>query len=138
MAEIIAKHIFARDGIAAEISSAGIFVSDNSFINDHAIDVLKNMIDNSALIEKNLKRKARQIIIDDLIINDLILVMSSLHKKILIDRFDNFSNKIFTLPYFTCNCDLDISDPFMMDVDVYESCAKQIYKFIDLLSKKMN
>jgi protein-tyrosine-phosphatase len=136
MAEGIFKDILKTTDKNIQISSAGINAFEGDKANLKAIKVLKEKdIDISG-------HRARQLTIHMLNDADLILTMTYVHKRIIIDYIQKESddtsigNKVFTLKEYAYlisvgkinKHNLDIADPFGMDYNVYEQTMKEIEK----------
>lgn len=69
---------------------------------------------------------------------DLIICMTSNHKRIILSLYPNLKNKVFTLKeYVDPSIEYkDIDDPWGLSQSVYESCAKEIVKYVDKLIEK--
>jgi len=133
MAEIIARNIFIENNILAEIKSAGLFVNNISGMSENACLALKELLNlRSCKINHTAKLITQEIVLN----HDLILAMTNSHKNILKNKFEKYKSKIFTLAEFACEKNYDITDPFGCDLNIYNQCAREIYYFINLISKK--
>ncbi|WP_317366943.1 ribose 5-phosphate isomerase B [uncultured Tyzzerella sp.] len=131
MAEAIAKSLCKNKDIS--ISSRGIFVYNNLPINENSKKVLS---DNKINIPAHI---SRPITITDFKNADLILTMEKEHKNILIQfgKTNNLNNnKIFTLYEYVLNKNLDIRDPFGLDISKYTQCFNEIYSLISKINFK--
>jgi protein-tyrosine-phosphatase len=136
MAEIIARNIFNEDNLDIKLSSAGIYVLPNSFINYKSILALEKF-DDVILLDSDKKYKSRQITQEEIINNDFIFTMSSQQAKILKDNFCNIDSqkKIFTLSEFACKENYDITDPIGGDLKVYQKCAEEIFSLVNIIEE---
>lgn len=144
IAEGLLKSAAGKDiqiGGKVEVSSAGIFAEDGEPPSENAVRVLKEGwgIDISA-------HKAKTINPSDLAEADLVLTMTRSHRDSLLSVFPEYSSKIFALKEYLYNKDtgtagvqkgkiLDISDPYGMPAEVYERCAEEIEKVLEMLLK---
>lgn len=132
MAEGIFNQILnENDDDDVHVTSAGISVYVSTPASEEAINVTKDMgVDisdhMSAQISEEMVQEA-----------DLVLVMTTGHKNILIDIFPEYSDKIFTLPEYACGSEDDIADPFGMDYEAYRQCATEIKGAIEKVYEKI-
>jgi protein-tyrosine phosphatase len=140
MAEGIFNSRVERDGEARGkiiSSSAGISAYGGECASESSIKVLKDEygIDITAHRSRPLNDK----MIKD---SDLILTMTREHKRAILSRFTELTEKVFTLKEFVeysekdkiteeYNFKLDILDPFGMPVQVYKRCAEEILDAIE-------
>lgn len=142
MAEGIFKYMLNKSNIKnISVTSAGISAFEGDKANYNAIQVLNSKgIDISSHCSKRINDEILKK-------SDLILTMTSSHKRMLNKFAPEISNKIFTLREFAYkindeipnNRSLDIDDPYGMDCNVYELCMKEIeielIKIIDNINK---
>ena len=93
MAEAIFRELAAKEGLTCQVRSAGVSALDGSPISKHAADILQakgisDRLYSSALTEETAEWA------------DLILTMTMGHKQIVIQRFPQTADKIFTLKEF--------------------------------------
>lgn len=129
MAEGIFKHLIKESKIENVcVSSAGISAFEGDGANEKAIYTLnKKEIDIS-------NHKARQLSKDIIDGSDLILTMTSSHKKMILNALPEHFHKVYTLKEYafiingeeTAGKNLDIDDPFGLDYNVYEKVAQEI------------
>lgn len=118
--------------------SRGIHALEGESASEHSINALKTLwgIDISL-------HKSKMISIQDVSQGDLLLTMTRAHRDILKAQFPDMSFKIFTLKeYAYPNIDkdsylLDISDPYRLQYTIYESCAKEIFECVKVVTKKL-
>jgi len=68
---------------------------------------------------------------------DYLLVMTSRHKRDLINRYPELEQKVFLLKEYAGEQDyMDIDDPWGLSLDIYNSCAKEIVSCIDRFIEK--
>lgn len=74
----------------------------------------------------------------DLSTYDLIICMTENHKDMVLFKYPNIKEKIFTLKEYVYNDPIytDIDDPWGYDISVYNSCAKEIVDCVDKLIEK--
>lgn len=70
---------------------------------------------------------------------DLILCMTTQHKKNIIYLYPKLKEKVYTLKeYIDNNAEYkDIDDPWGFDINVYKNCAKEIVDNVDKLIEKV-
>lgn len=72
---------------------------------------------------------------------DLILCMTRSHKQTVLQMNPSLSGKVYTLKEYTGYMfrpdDLDISDPWGYDMDIYRRCAEEISSCIQILIEKL-
>ncbi|MDI6617593.1 MAG: low molecular weight protein arginine phosphatase [Clostridiales bacterium] len=134
MAEAIMKKIIAEKNMDDKIqaSSAGIFVVPNDRASFQAVEVMGEYGIN------NIKgQKARQINFS--ILNDasVVLTMTAGHKKLLLDRYPVFKDKIFTLIEYADGREGDIEDPYGRGIEVYRRCASELKKYLAKIVYKL-
>ena len=120
MAEGLFKEFLKERGLDAQVVSAGLFALDGDTASPQAI---------TAMGEKGIdisKHRARQVTKDLVEESDLILTMTSEHKKRLLTIIPEAKKKVFTLKEFGQGEILDIKDPFGQPVEVYKESAKEI------------
>lgn len=75
--------------------------------------------------------RARMLSADLIENSDLLLTMTSAHKRVVIESYPEAAGKVFTLAQFAENSTKDISDPFARSVDVYRKCAGEIGQLLE-------
>jgi len=121
MAEGLLKNL-AVEGV--EVISRGLFVPEESRASFSSEKAMKSMgIDISSHISK-------QLTMDEAEKADLILTMTSAHKKTILNANEGFKDKTFTL------CEAagesgEIDDPYGRDDDVYFDCAQHMSYLIE-------
>jgi 16S rRNA (cytidine1402-2'-O)-methyltransferase len=131
---VMAHHYFRKilieKNINIEVSSAGIMVRDKK-TSDEVVDILKqNGVENINHTPLQLDKK----FIDK---NDLILVMTKEHKKILNAFFPESFSKIYTLNEYSGVSSGDIYDPYGRSYYDYEITFKNIKKACDKLIESL-
>ncbi|MBP5426366.1 MAG: low molecular weight protein arginine phosphatase [Clostridiales bacterium] len=128
MAEGILRYVLSKNGRLNEfsVSSAGVFADGISKASINAVSVLKDEwgIDIGDHVSRQLQE-------EDLRVADVVLVMTKLHKKIILSLYKEYENKVFTLSE-----DNDIVDPYGGTYDVYKICAKKIKDSIDIFLER--
>ena len=92
--------------------------------------------------------RARKLSPADIADSHLIFTMTRAHKEAIIERFPEYSGKVFTLteyvsenPADKASCgtstQYDIADPYGMPYDVYMECARQLNEAVDKLAAKL-
>lgn len=131
MAEGIFKDLADKNNLEIKVSSAGTQAFDGDNASDNAIIALKKInIDiskhKSKLIHKGLLDEA-----------DLILTMSSSHKKAIINKFPEAREKTYLLNEYAFGRVKDIEDPFGGSLQYYEKARDEIYKAIEKIVRKV-
>lgn len=69
---------------------------------------------------------------------DLVICMTTNHKRDILAMYSNLKGKVFTLKeYVDPSIEYkDIDDPWGLSLNVYDSCAKEIVKYVDKLIDK--
>lgn len=122
MAEAIAKKIISEKGREADIkaSSAGIY----AFPGDKAsYEALKVMDEWGINLNAHSARKLDLHMVE---VSDIILVMTGMHKKTVIDMYPQSIQRVYTLKEYSCSEDGDILDPYGQNIDVYKKCAEEL------------
>jgi protein-tyrosine-phosphatase len=134
MAEGIAREYLLKKGLTdiQLIFSAGISAFPGSPASTNAVEVMgENKIDISShgasQLDKGTVEKA-----------DIILTMTTTHKAAIIRDFKDVKAKTFTLKEYTSNQQGDISDPFGGDLNIYRSCAEELFKLVPLALDKIS
>jgi len=120
MAEGLLKDMARKKGMDINVSSAGTFAFDGQEVSMEAVEVMKE----EGIDIKN--HRARIIHRDLLESADLILTMSSNHKKQLQNKYDFLKGKVYTLKEFAYKKEEDIEDPFGRGIDAYKKAKEEI------------
>ena len=127
MAEAIATSI--TKGIDIEISSAGISVYGGMPASPHSTECMSKM---GLSLENHRARLVNQADINKA---DLVLTMTKAHKSYILQAFSNANRKTFTINEYAGE-ENDISDPYNLDYNAYDSCAKELHRLLLIISKK--
>lgn len=121
MGEGIIKDILSKKGINnITVNSAGLSVFDGDAASINAVDALSEIgIDIS-------KHRSKSALRSDLLDADIIYVMTTQHKNVIVDALPEVENKIKVI---------DIPDPFGMSIDRYRECRDRMY---DYFSKELS
>ncbi|WP_312702029.1 low molecular weight protein arginine phosphatase [Sedimentibacter sp.] len=143
MAEGILKFLLKENNIEnINVSSAGISAFEGQRANENAIRVLIN----KGIDIKN--HRSRQLTEEIIKASDLILTMTDSHKKLITNTLPEYSHKIYTLKEYalkvnnesTENTNIDIDDPYGMDMKTYEETSneitEQLIKIIKTIDKQ--
>ncbi len=122
MAESILDYIKEEKDLDIKTDSAGTFAMEGSNSANNARIAL------SALGIEPPKHKSKQISKKQVEWADIILTMESMHKEEVCAMFPDAEEKTFTLKEYANKgeADIDISDPYGGDVNVYTDCANEI------------
>lgn len=125
MAEAIAKHVLPSD---KRVWSRGIAVSANSVVSTNSAQAVLD------LFNLSIECVPTQLSEEDLQCADIVLTMTDQHRNYIHRCFGSvYSDKVKTLLEFAY-CEFgDITDPFGQDLDVYTSCAEQLYECISII-----
>ena len=115
------------------IESAGTSAYTGDKSTQYAIDVMKNY-------DTDLTgHRATYIEESDIMEEDLIICMTTAHKKKVLERYPVLRDKVYTLKEYVSEEEyLDIDDPWGYGIDVYASCAKEIVYYVDKLIEKIS
>jgi protein-tyrosine-phosphatase len=136
MAEGMFAEIIKSKGMetgAFSIMSAGLMTIDGLEASKHAVAVLLDKgIDISGYQSKRLTGN----MIEEA---DLILTMTLAHKIDVIHMSEKAKGKTYTLKEYANPEDnnMDITDPFGMDIDTYRQCAEEIFIALESISNKL-
>jgi protein-tyrosine-phosphatase len=133
--------------VSSEMSEAGSFSSisrglhafEDDPASEHSIKALKNLWN----IDISL-HKAKMLEQNDVLLANLVLTMTRQHRDTLKSKYPDKSSRIFTLkeyayPELGVNSNLlDITDPFGMPYQQYESCAIEIFESVKSVIDKIN
>jgi len=134
MAEALLRHELEKEGMDREyhVSSAGTSAFPGMPASHNAIEALKaEGID--------LTRHSSSSLDADVIdMADLILTMTGVHKKRLLQLKPDAASKTYTLgEYCGVSRNTDIQDPFGGDIDIYMNCRDEIKRHILVLVEKL-
>jgi ribose 5-phosphate isomerase B len=132
MAEALAREVFAKYGLDAEISSTGISVLLGLPASENAVGVMKKEygLDISGHITKQVLR-------ENLESADYVLAMTERHKSYLLLQAPDMQYKVRTLAQFAGRGDEDVTDPFGGDYECYRQCAAHIHSMIESIAVKL-
>ncbi|HAN10229.1 MAG TPA: hypothetical protein DCP90_06415 [Clostridiales bacterium] len=133
MAEAFAKDIFVQKDIDASVFSRGINVRCSEPVTNETVQsMLEYGIDVST-------HRSIQITIDDIRESDIVIVMCRAHKNHIMGMFKEVNNKVYTLKEYAKNDknDLDVVDPYGHGLDVYNKCAVEIKKYVEIVMEKL-
>ena len=131
LAEVMFRRVLAERGVQGiEVSSAGIASQPGSPASEGAKIVLEGSEDLSS-------HRSRQVDRDILGAADLILTMTSDHKKILQAQYPGFSVKIHTVGEYVWGEERNIDDPFGGDRAKYMVARKDIGAAVTELASKL-
>ncbi|SHE58519.1 protein-tyrosine phosphatase [Caldanaerobius fijiensis DSM 17918] len=127
MAEYIFRDMLNKRGDVKGIKvlSAGISAFPGAMASPEAIEVMKELgIDMSPHRSRALTREMIEK-------SDLILTMTSEHKRQILSIVPQAENKVFTLKEFAQMEEKDILDPFGKTIDVYRNSAQEIKEALE-------
>ena len=126
MAAAVAIEFFTQSGLAAQISSCGVYAWNDAPASQNAISAMSAM--GLDLSTHSARRVNREI----LGAAGIIITLTAGHKTQLLADFAEFSEKIFTFGEL-CGDNRDIPDPFGGDMDTYLACASDIKNRIETI-----
>jgi len=127
-----------KEGVSFLTMSRGIHAFDGDPASEHSIKALKALWN----IDISL-HKAKRLDKNDVLQADLLLTMTRQHRDVLRDKYSDKHSNIFTLkeyahPELEVDSNLlDISDPFGMSYQTYESCAQEIFECVKSVLDKL-
>lgn len=131
MAEGLLRDLAKKENLNLEVGSAGISTFDGGRAAENSISAMKDLnID----IENH---RTRQVDIDLLKSQDLILTMSRSHRDIIIMEIPELYGKVFTLKEYALGQDEDIIDPFGASLEVYRNTRDEILQVLKALIIKL-
>ncbi|MDP3386095.1 MAG: low molecular weight protein arginine phosphatase [Eubacteriales bacterium] len=136
MAEGLFSKIIESKGVSKEVYtvvSAGLMTVDGLEASEFAVE---------ALNEKGIDirdHRSKRLTTDMIEEADLILTMTYSHKTAVIQKSANASEKTYTLKEYANHGDsnMDIADPFGMDIDAYQQCAEEISTTLESIVNKL-
>ncbi|MDI7248011.1 MAG: low molecular weight protein arginine phosphatase [Bacillota bacterium] len=114
------------DGVVVE--SAGLFAREGDPASENAMAV---MMERGLDISSHRARLLREHVVESA---DLVLVMTSAHKRVVLGRHPSLEGKVFTLNEFAglaAELGPDTHDPFGGSIEVYRATADNIKRAID-------
>ena len=130
MAEGILKSIGNKNNMDLEIKSVGISVYDGEKASKNSIEAMKKIgID----ISEHEATQLRRDLVEEA---DLILTMSTSHKKFILSNYPSSRDKLFTLTEYVYGVEKDIEDPFGRSLSVYERTRDEIYQAVEKIVNK--
>lgn len=131
MAEGILKKIAAEDGNSRlQVLSGGLFADVGRRASENAVLAASELgVDITAHISANVNSE----ILKEA---DLIITMTSAHKRALVDVFGATEDKVYTLAEYIGE-DGEIEDPFGGDLQIYRMCANQLVEMLTRAYLKM-
>lgn len=135
MAEGMLKKMAKDENLDIEVYSAGIYAETGDYATFNAIEAA-NYYDVD--IKNHRATNIRDSKIEDM---DIILCATNSHKNMLISIYPNLKNKIYTMKEYAeidnNGEDLNISDPWGYNQEVYMNCIKEIKKCLDIIIHKI-
>lgn len=130
MAEALFKSIAETKGLTVSVGSAGVFASPRGKASAHAVE---------ALFEKRiaLNHSSSPLSEEHIETADLVLAMTEQHKQLIISRFENSRDKVFTIKEYVTGRRGDISDPFGGSLDVYKQTRDELEELLTLLANQL-
>ena len=128
------KAVKKEDKREIKVYSCGIYAENGGVPTYNAIQVMKQYnIDLG-------KHKTTNISNSNILDMDLILCVTTIHKKMVLEKYPDLKEKIFTLKEYVLDKkdqNIDINDPWGYDLVVYKRCAEEINEYLKLLIKKI-
>lgn len=131
-AECILNNFAAKDNNKEIIAtSRGIYAQDFYAVPQKLWDFLK-----SKGIEKT-EHKSTLLTKEDLQNNDLILTMTDDQKEFILDRYAQFTDKVFLLQEYVYEKEEEVKDPISFSGSSFNKVMEQIYTAVKDLYKKI-
>lgn len=135
MAEALFKKIAQEKGKKIQVYSCGIYADTGDYPTYDAIEIMKEYeVDLKAHHATNIKESPIQEM-------DLILCATRSHKEAVQRLYPEIRNKVYTMKEYVSEKkngqDIDISDPWGYGMNVYRSCASEIYEVVLKLVEKI-
>ena len=131
MAEVLAKDMFQKAGIDAQVISRGVSVYAPCGASENAKECAKEA---GLSLDHHV---ATQITREDINEADLILTMTKGHKTALEDSCEKWNTPIFTIGEFIGKPDMAILDPFGGDLEIYRACFRQLKQCMEEIVPKL-
>lgn len=135
MAGVLMQDLLNKKNLSQHFSigSAGLAAQVGSGASLYALQIME---------ERGLdlyKHQATQVTPELLAQADLILTMTSGHKKVISHVMPEVQNKVYTLKEWAENSmeDLDIVDPFGKSIEVYRQCAQELTELLEKAVEKL-
>lgn len=134
MAEYIFRKILIEEGLRGwQVSSAGLMALPGQSISEMAFKVME---EDGVKVDGHLSRLFDREILEQA---DLVLTMTGHHRKVILDNYPEFSNKVFTVRGFLGQeANVDISDPYGQSEEKYRETRDEIKKISEMLLGKLN
>lgn len=130
MAETIAKDIFEKNNIDANVISRGLSVYMPSPASENAVKAMEKMgLSLDGFVSSPLT-------VEDIEDADAIITMTKDHKEALRDICARYDKELYTLGELA-GTDKDITDPFGGDEQRYDECAAQLKEYIIKIAEKL-
>ncbi|NLY80846.1 MAG: low molecular weight protein arginine phosphatase [Lysinibacillus sp.] len=129
MAEAILKHKNI-DGV--HVKSAGIYALEGGKISENS----KTVLEQESI---QFQHTTRQVKNEDIEWADLILTMTTAHRDMILQLFENAQGKTYTLKeYVAPYSSLDVSDPYGGDLNTYKNTYDELNRLIEELVNKIS
>ena len=130
LAEVLLRNLLSRQNREVCVGSAGLWATPGSPASAGSRSVTQGDEDLST-------HGARQV--DSILVAkaDLILTMTTAHRKALVDQYPDLAGKIHTLGNYAYGVDRDIPDPFGGDLNAYQTARTQIEAAVEIVARKI-
>lgn len=135
MAHVMLENLAKEKKKDIEVYSCGIYAENGAHSTRQAIDVMK--YDYDIDLTKHRATNIRNSNIEEM---DYILCATFTHKIMIIGMYPKLKEKVFTMKEFVSDGssnDLDLKDPWGYDIEIYRSCAKEIYEIVNKIIDKV-
>lgn len=134
MAEYIFRKLLAEEGLRDwQVSSAGLMALPGQSISEMARKVMEK---DGTKVDGHLSRLLSREILERA---DVVLTMTDHHRKMILDSYPEFSNKVFTIRGFLGQeANVDISDPYGQSEERYRKTRDEIKEISKMLLGKLN
>ncbi len=125
MAEALLRKKCEERGLDVYVSSAGISTADGLLASNNAVIAAGELECDISL------HTSREITAADLHSADLVLTMTDAQRDALRVGSDGEEEKIFTIGEFIGTPEVEVTDPFGEDLDIYRECAMQLDEMLE-------
>ncbi|MDA7025385.1 low molecular weight protein arginine phosphatase [Bacillus sp. CLL-7-23] len=131
MAEVLFRSVASQKNLNTSVKSAGLFAPDHGKASVYAVE---------ALFEKRiaLNHSTSKLSQEKLKWADLVLTMTEQHKRLAIQQFSEYQEKVFTLKEYVNDETGDVIDPFGGSLSDYQKTRDELEHLINVLAEKLS
>ncbi|WP_353854330.1 low molecular weight protein arginine phosphatase [Bacillus sp. Bos-x628] len=130
MAQALFTSIADEKRLQVKVKSAGIFASDAGKASPQAIEAL---FEKSIPLNHSSSRLTEELISEA----DYVFTMTSQHKQLILEQYEDTEGKVFTLKEFATGIDGDVSDPFGGSLSTYQETRDELEDLLYQLAEKL-